>query len=167
MGVPGGVGRAHGLRGGRARPPRAPQRVVLGCAAGRGMVRLFPSAVLLQCKLAKMPCLFIVEFPVPQMTPKTRQQARGCALCPARPGRRPFMRRCGAGEEPRVVIIPGSWEQRGTDFRRALQGEVPFSRCAAGRPAFNSWRMRLLDRASWWGLLRSVCIARWRAWASQ
>ncbi len=66
-----------------------------------------------------------------------------------------------------MLIIPGSWEQRGTDFRRALQGEVPFSRCAAGGLAFKSRRMRLLDRASWRGLLRSVCIARWRAWASQ
>ena len=35
MGVPGGVGRAQGRRGGRAGPPRAPQRVVFGCAAGR------------------------------------------------------------------------------------------------------------------------------------
>lgn len=32
-------------------------------------------------------------------------------------------------EDPHVVvIIPGSQEQRGTDVRRALKGDMPFSR---------------------------------------
>lgn len=34
-----------------------------------------------------------------------------------------------AGEQPRVKLIPGSAEQRGTDIVRALRGEVPFCRC--------------------------------------
>ncbi len=33
-----------------------------------------------------------------------------------------------AVERPKVRLIPGSIEQRGTDIKKALQGEVPFCR---------------------------------------
>ena len=31
-------------------------------------------------------------------------------------------------ERPKIRLIPGSIEQRGTDVKKALQGDVPFCR---------------------------------------
>ncbi|KAK9843494.1 hypothetical protein WJX81_005881 [Elliptochloris bilobata] len=72
---------------------------------------------------------FFAPEPITWVCPAETAARKGAADGHSRGARRRSV--SFSGEQPRVKLIPGSWEQRGTDFVRALRGETPFCRTVA------------------------------------